>query len=140
MILERLGIEVHLVRLDGKDPSKMGFDSVYLTTEFAQGALDKAIKYVKQRKQFGHPVGAFQAVQFKIAEMATWIEAARILGYQAGWMIDRGKVDPKLISMAKWLAAEGDVIALVKPQFEVVAVNKLADDKSLFNASLLSRS
>ena len=72
----------------------------------AQGALDKAVKYVKQRKQFGHFIGAFQATQFKIAEIATWVEAARVLTYQAGWMIDHGKVDPKLISMAKWLAGE----------------------------------
>jgi len=72
----------------------------------AQGALDKAIKHVKQRKQFGQPIGAFQAIQFKIAEMATWVEAARALYYKAGWMIDHGKVDPKLISMAKWVAGE----------------------------------
>jgi alkylation response protein AidB-like acyl-CoA dehydrogenase len=72
----------------------------------AQGALDKAVQYVKQRKQFGQPLSAFQATQFKIAEMATWIEAARVLTYQAGWMIDHGKVEPKLISMAKWLAGE----------------------------------
>jgi alkylation response protein AidB-like acyl-CoA dehydrogenase len=72
----------------------------------AQGALDKAVKYVKQRKQFGHPIGAFQAIQFKIAEMASWVEAARALTYQAGWMLDHGKVDPKLISMAKWIAGE----------------------------------
>ena len=72
----------------------------------AQGALDKAVRHVKQRKQFGQPIGAFQAIQFKIAEMATWIEAARALTYQAGWMIDHGKVNPKLISMAKWLAGE----------------------------------
>jgi alkylation response protein AidB-like acyl-CoA dehydrogenase len=72
----------------------------------AQGALDKAVKYVKQRKQFGQPLGAFQATQFKIAEMATWVEAARALSYKAGWMIDHNKVDPKLISMAKWLAGE----------------------------------
>jgi alkylation response protein AidB-like acyl-CoA dehydrogenase len=72
----------------------------------AQGALDKAIKHVKQRKQFGQPIGTFQAVQFKIAEMATWVEAARTLTYQAGWMLDHGKVDPKLISMAKWIAGE----------------------------------
>ena len=71
-----------------------------------QGALDKAIKYVKQRKQFGHPIGAFQAIQFKIAEMATWVEAARALCYRAGWMLDHGKVDPKIICMAKWLAGE----------------------------------
>ena len=72
----------------------------------AQGALDKAVKHVKQRKQFGHPIGTFQAVQFKIAEMASWVEAARALTYKAGWMLDHGKVDPKLISMAKWIAGE----------------------------------
>ena len=72
----------------------------------AQGALEKAIKHVKARKQFGQPIGAFQAVQFKIAEMATWVEAARALTYKAGWMIDQGKVDPKLISIAKYLAGE----------------------------------
>ena len=72
----------------------------------AQGALDKAVKHVKQRKQFGHPIGVFQAIQFKIAEMASWVEAARTLTYKAGWMLDHGKVDPKLISMAKWIAGE----------------------------------
>jgi acyl-CoA dehydrogenase len=72
----------------------------------AQGALDKAIKHVKQRRQFGHPIGTFQAIQFKIAEMATWVEAARALTYKAGWMLDYGKVDPKQISMAKWIAGE----------------------------------
>ncbi len=72
----------------------------------AQGSLDKAIKHVKQRKQFGQPIGSFQAIQFKIAEMATWVEAARALYYKAGWMIDHGKVDPKLISIAKWVAGE----------------------------------
>jgi len=72
----------------------------------AQGALDMAIKHVKQRKQFGQPLSAFQAVQFKIAEMATWVEAARALYYKAGWMIDHGKVDPKLISIAKYFAGE----------------------------------
>jgi len=72
----------------------------------AQGALDRTIQYVKKRKQFGQSLATFQATQFKIAEMATWIEAVRVLGYQAGWMIDHGKVDPKVISMAKWLAGE----------------------------------
>jgi len=72
----------------------------------AQGALDKAIQYVKKRKQFGQPLATFQATQFKIAEMATWVEAARNLCYQAGWMLDHGKVDPKLISIAKYLAGE----------------------------------
>ncbi len=72
----------------------------------AQGALDKAVQYVKKRKQFGKPLATFQATQFKIAEMATWVEAARNLCYQAGWMLDYRKVDPKLISIAKYLAGE----------------------------------
>ncbi len=72
----------------------------------AQGALDKAVQYVKQRKQFGQPLSAFQATQFKIAEMASWIEAARVLSYKAGWMLDAGKVDPKIISIAKYFAGE----------------------------------
>ncbi len=72
----------------------------------AQGALDKAVQYVKKRKQFGQPLGAFQAVQFKIAEMATWVEAVRNLCYQAAWMLDHGKAEPKLISIAKYLAGE----------------------------------
>ncbi|MBM4306199.1 MAG: acyl-CoA dehydrogenase [Deltaproteobacteria bacterium] len=72
----------------------------------AQGALEKAIQYVKKRKQFGQPLANFQAIQFKIAEMATWVEAARSLTYKAGWMIDHGKVDPKIISIAKYIAGE----------------------------------
>ena len=72
----------------------------------AQGGLEKAIQYAKQRKQFGSPLGRFQGIQFKLAEMASWIEAARALCYQAGWMVDHGKIDPKLISMAKWFSGE----------------------------------
>jgi acyl-CoA dehydrogenase len=72
----------------------------------AQGGLEKAIQYAKQRKQFGSPIGSFQGIQFKLAEMASWIEAARTLCYKVAWMVDHGKVDPKLISMAKWFAGE----------------------------------
>jgi acyl-CoA dehydrogenase len=72
----------------------------------AQGGLEKAIQYAKQRKQFGSPIGSFQAIQFKLADMASWIEAARTLCYKVAWMVDHGKVDPKLISMAKWFAGE----------------------------------
>lgn len=49
-------------------------------------------------------MGSFQGIQFKLADMARWIEAARVLFYQAGWMVDHGKIDPKLFSMAKWFA------------------------------------
>lgn len=72
----------------------------------AQGGLEKAIQYSKQRKQFGSPLAHFQGIQFKLAEMASLIEAARALCYKAAWMVDQGKIDPKLISMAKWFGGE----------------------------------
>ncbi len=75
----------------------------------AQGALEKAINYVKRRTAFGQPIGKFQAIQFKLAEMATMVEAARALTYQAAWLIDAGKRDPKLIAMAKWYAGQTGV-------------------------------
>ena len=75
----------------------------------AQGGLEKAISYSKQRKQFGSPLGSFQGIQFKLADMASWVEASRALCYKAAWMVDRGKIDPKLISMAKWFAGEAGV-------------------------------
>ncbi len=68
----------------------------------AQGALDLALKYVQERKTFGKPIIANQAVQFKLAEMATKIELARTLTYKAAWTIDKGISDPKLNAMAKY--------------------------------------
>ena len=75
----------------------------------AQGALDQAIAHVKKRQAFGQPIGKFQAIQVKLAEMATMVEASRLLTYQAAWLIDRGTKDPRLIAMAKWLSGETGV-------------------------------
>ena len=75
----------------------------------AQGALEQAINHVKKREAFGQSVGKFQAIQFKLAEMATKVEAARVLTYQAAWLLDQGRTDPKLIAMAKWMAGETGV-------------------------------
>jgi len=72
----------------------------------AQGALEMAIAHVKKRKAFGGALSKLQGVQFKIAEMATRIEAARSLYWRAAYMLDNGKPDPALISMAKWYAGE----------------------------------
>ena len=72
----------------------------------AQGALEMAIAHVKQRKAFGATLSKLQGVQFKIAEMATRIEAARGLYWRAAWLLDHGKLDPALVSMAKWYAGE----------------------------------
>lgn len=110
-------VEVPLENLVGKVEGKgfeqlMGvFNRTRITTSaqaigIAQGVLEKAIGYAKQRKQFGKNIGSFQGIQFKLAEMATFIEAARGLYYKAGWMVDHGKIDPKLISMAKWFAGQ----------------------------------
>jgi alkylation response protein AidB-like acyl-CoA dehydrogenase len=72
----------------------------------AQGALDKAVAYVRKREQFGTPLGAFQLVQGKIAEMVTMTEAARSICYRAASKLDSGSPDPALSSMAKWYCAE----------------------------------
>jgi alkylation response protein AidB-like acyl-CoA dehydrogenase len=68
----------------------------------AQGALEMAISYVKKRKAFGKTLADLQGVQFKLAEMATRVEAARGLYWRAAYLVDKGKPDPALISMAKW--------------------------------------
>jgi len=72
----------------------------------AQGAMEQAIKHVRERRQFGKPLASFQATQFKIAEMATRIEAGRNLYQKAAWLLDQGRVNPSLISMAKWFTGE----------------------------------
>jgi alkylation response protein AidB-like acyl-CoA dehydrogenase len=72
----------------------------------AQGALDKAIAYVKERSQFGSPLASFQGLQFKLAEMAADIESARLLYHKAAWSVDNGTIDRKLISIAKLLAGK----------------------------------
>jgi len=70
----------------------------------AQGALDQAVQHVKGRQQFGQPLASFQITQFKIAEMATLIEAARTVVHKACWCIDHGLIDTKLVAMAKWFS------------------------------------
>jgi alkylation response protein AidB-like acyl-CoA dehydrogenase len=73
----------------------------------AQGAFEAALKYSKQRKQFGKAISEFQGIQFKLADMATQIDAARMLTYRAAWLADRG--DARFTSessMAKLFASE----------------------------------
>jgi len=70
----------------------------------AQGALDQTIQHVKERRQFGQPIGLFQITQSKIADMATMVEAARTMTHKACWSVDHGQADSKLVAMAKWFA------------------------------------
>ncbi|MCQ4153211.1 MAG: acyl-CoA dehydrogenase [Archaeoglobales archaeon] len=72
----------------------------------AQGAFDRTVNYLKQRKQFGQPIGAFQALQHRIADLRAEIEAVRLLVYKAAWNFDAKKPDPALTSMAKYLAGK----------------------------------
>jgi alkylation response protein AidB-like acyl-CoA dehydrogenase len=72
----------------------------------ARGALEEAVKYAKARNLFGQSLAQFQATQFKIAEMATLVRAARNLTYEAAAGLDSGKVDPSLVALAKWYAAD----------------------------------
>lgn len=77
-----------------------------LSVGLAQGCLDACIKYSKERKQFGKSLSEFQAIQFKLSQMATNIEAARLLTYKAAVMKDEGKPNTKEAAMAKLFASE----------------------------------
>src|SRR5829696_7845254 len=72
-----------------------------LAVGIAQGAYESAVRYSKERQQFGKPISEFQAIQFKLADMATQIDAARLLMYRAAWMKDEGKKTTRESSMAK---------------------------------------
>jgi short-chain 2-methylacyl-CoA dehydrogenase len=72
----------------------------------AQGAYDLAYAYAKERRQFGKPIAQFQAVQFKLADMATEIEAGRALVYRAAWLKDQGRPFAREAAMAKLYTGE----------------------------------
>jgi alkylation response protein AidB-like acyl-CoA dehydrogenase len=80
-----------------------------LAIGMAQGAYDAALKYAKMRKQFGRPISEFQAIQHKLVDMATKIDAARLLTYRAAQMIDAGKRVTRESAMAKLFASEAAV-------------------------------
>jgi alkylation response protein AidB-like acyl-CoA dehydrogenase len=77
-----------------------------LAVGMAQGAYEAALHYAKQRKQFGRPIAEFQAIQFKLADMATEIDAARLLTHRAAWMKEQGMQTTAYASMAKLYAGE----------------------------------
>jgi len=77
-----------------------------LSVGTAQGAYDAALSYSKQRRQFGRPISEFQAIQHKLADMATSIDAARLLTYRAAHMKDKGLRVTRESAMAKLFASE----------------------------------
>jgi alkylation response protein AidB-like acyl-CoA dehydrogenase len=82
-----------------------------LSVGLAQGAYEAAMRYAKERRQFGQPIAAFQAIQWKFADNATRIEAARLLTYRAAYLKDRGVRTTRESSMAKLFASEAAVKA-----------------------------
>jgi butyryl-CoA dehydrogenase len=95
------GFKQFMITLDG---GRISIGAMALG--IAQGAFDKALKYAKEREQFGKPIGNFQAIQWKLADMATQIEAARHLIYHSSWLKDKGERFIKESAMAKLYASE----------------------------------
>lgn len=82
-----------------------------LSVGIAQGALEASIKYAKERHQFGKPISDFQGIQWKLADMATEINAARLLTQRAAWMATKGMNFTLAVSQAKLFASEAAVRA-----------------------------
>ncbi|MBC7232423.1 MAG: acyl-CoA dehydrogenase [Chloroflexi bacterium] len=95
------GYKQFLITLDGGRIS-IGAMAIGL----AQGAFEAAVKYSKERVQFGQPIARFQAIQWMIADMATEIDAARLLVYRAAWLKDKGVRFTREAAMAKLYASE----------------------------------
>ncbi|MHC4820437.1 MAG: acyl-CoA dehydrogenase family protein, partial [Planctomycetota bacterium] len=90
------GFPIALSTLDG---GRIGIAAQALG--IAEACLEASIKYSKEREQFGKPIAHFQPIQWKIAEMAAKIEAARLLIWQAAWLKDRGEPHASQASIAK---------------------------------------
>ncbi len=99
---EGKGFRIDLV---GKDASRVSIAAQALG--IAQAAYDAAVAYAKERKQFGAELARLQAIQWMIADMATEIDAARLLTYRAAWLTKtEGHAPPKEAAMAKLFASE----------------------------------
>ena len=98
---EGLGFEIAMHALDG---GRIGIGAQ--AVGIAQGAWNEVFKYVKERKQFGRPINAFQNTRFKLAEMQTKIDAARLLVWRAAMMKDSGEDYSAAAAMCKLFASE----------------------------------
>lgn len=95
------GYKQFLATLDG---GRIGIGA--MAVGIAQGAYEKSLQYAKVRKQFGRSLSAFQAIQFKLADMAMNIEVARNMVFKAAWLKDQGRGFKKEAAMAKLFASE----------------------------------
>lgn len=98
---EGQGFKIAMMTLDG---GRNGIAAQ--AVGIAQGALDAAVEYAKERKQFGRPIVDNQAIAFKLADMATSIEASRLLTYQAAWLESEGLPYGKESAMSKLMAGD----------------------------------
>ncbi|MCY0876527.1 MAG: acyl-CoA dehydrogenase [Firmicutes bacterium] len=98
---EGFGFKIAMMTLDG---GRNGIAAQ--AVGIAQGALDAALHYAMNRTQFNKPITDFQAIQFKLADMATEIEAARLLTWQAAWLESNGLPYGKASAMAKVMASD----------------------------------
>ena len=103
------GFKIALSTLDG---GRIGIAAQ--AVGIAQAALDESVEYSKQRQQFGRPISNFQAIQWMIADMATKIEASRLLVYNASYKKDSGERISKEAAMAKLFASDTAVDAAIK--------------------------
>ena len=103
------GFKVAMGTLDG---GRIGIASQAIG--IARASLEDALAYAKERKQFGQPIAEFQAIQWMLADMATEIDAARLLAYRAAWLKDRKARHSKESAMAKLYASEAAMRAGVK--------------------------
>lgn len=77
-----------------------------LSIGIARACLESSLSYARKRKQFGQPLSKFQAIRFKLADMATQLELARLMTYKAAWLVDNNKPHRKEAAMAKVFASE----------------------------------
>ncbi|WP_368658148.1 acyl-CoA dehydrogenase [Metabacillus halosaccharovorans] len=95
------GFKIAMANLDG---GRIGIAAQALG--IAEAALEKAVQYARERKQFGKPIASQQGISFKLADMATNVEAAKLLVYQAAWLKDQGMPCGKQAAIAKLFASK----------------------------------
>ncbi len=95
------GFQVAMGTLDNSRPVTASF-----AVGVARAAMEHAVAYARERRQFGRPIADLQAIQFMLADMATGIEAARLLTWKASWLLDQGQRNTLVSSHAKRFAAD----------------------------------
>ncbi len=102
----RLGYEGEGFRLVMETLDKIRAEVAAAAVGVARAAMEAAVEYAKEREQFGRPIGAFQGIQFMLADMAIKLEAARLLVWQAAWMADQGLRNSYQSAIAKSFASD----------------------------------